>query len=469
MANYNADLQTVKDFSNKSSDSARSLGLGLNQDAHQSIMKEVEREQAISTLSKPGANTQDKLAAAELLYKQGFKELEIHDNNGPRHVRLELEKTSQGKEMVHVFANDAHGKERIVLRGIDQGNGSFAHETKQNGEEVSFNGKSWKEEFSNLSGNDDAERQRAAAVLGDLVDLRTGTHNKAAAEAPAKTTPEGKTEPERKVETESKSKQESPFADRVKLGKAEGPKQLPESISIEGSPSVHFKHVEIAGHDDYIDSASGRYYRIQLDAKNGSVKAIEISDPAAVNGGTMLNTRSWLKGGNEVKVIGNDKAQTVEIRTASGALQSNAEFGSSAADMPFANLPSIDGSTLKFERGNALTFSGNITDLGKTTYDDHYYANNKPYHVFVNQNTGAASYTRLDENDCPKEKTTIYPNGNMVVTSTDTEGRDLQANKIKVNGHIYTHGIDGAWRDKSTNKKVSVSIEDSGEIVVTPN
>ncbi|MBX9724877.1 MAG: hypothetical protein K2X81_25960, partial [Candidatus Obscuribacterales bacterium] len=265
------------------------------------------------------------------------------------------------------------------------------------------------------------------------------------------------------------SKPESPFADRVKLGKAEGPKHLPESISIEGSPSVNFKHVEIAGHDDYIDSASGRYYRIQLDAKNGSVKAIEISDPAAINGGTVSNTRTWLKGGNEVKVIGNDKAQTVEIRTASGALQSNAEFGSSAADMPLANLPSIDGSTLKFERGNALTFSGNISDLGKTTYDDHYYVNNTPYYVFVNQNSGAASYTRLDENDCPKEKTTIHPNGNMVVTTTDTEGRDLQANKVKVDGQIYTHGIDGAWRDKKTNKKVSVSIEDSGEIVVTPN
>lgn len=84
------------------------------------------------------ASVQDKLKAAESLARAGQTTVEIVDQDGQkRQLTIELE--SAGKRtLVHVYAQDDSGKDRVVLRAVKEADGSFAQEQTESGRKVSF-------------------------------------------------------------------------------------------------------------------------------------------------------------------------------------------------------------------------------------------------------------------------------------------------------------------------------------------
>ncbi len=101
------------------------------------------QEQLLNVLSDANANAQDKLRAIESLGKSGITHMRLPDaNGGSRDVRIELEK-SGSKTLVHLYANDDNGKERILLRGVSNGDGTYSNEKDAKGRDVSFQGAWW--------------------------------------------------------------------------------------------------------------------------------------------------------------------------------------------------------------------------------------------------------------------------------------------------------------------------------------
>jgi len=92
------------------------------------------------------------LKAVEELGKQGITSFAYQDKDGHnRTLRVELERAGS-RQMVHLYATDDSGKERIVLRGIDNGDGSFSHEKNNRGHDVSLYGAWWETHMNRRSG-----------------------------------------------------------------------------------------------------------------------------------------------------------------------------------------------------------------------------------------------------------------------------------------------------------------------------
>lgn len=97
---------------------------------------------AKAALENPAATAQEKLRAVEKLLSTGVDKLEITDKDGTtRQLRLELD-MSVGKPLVHVFTNEG-GKERVLLRAVSNGDGSYKNQRDKNGREVGFYGDWW--------------------------------------------------------------------------------------------------------------------------------------------------------------------------------------------------------------------------------------------------------------------------------------------------------------------------------------
>lgn len=97
------------------------------------------------------ASVQDKLKAAESLARAGQTTVEIVDQDGQkRQLTIELE--SAGKRtLVHVYAQDDSGKDRVVLRAVKEADGSFAQEQTESGRKVSFYGEWWSKNMAERS------------------------------------------------------------------------------------------------------------------------------------------------------------------------------------------------------------------------------------------------------------------------------------------------------------------------------
>lgn len=86
-------------------------------------------------------SAQDKLAAVQALSHQGMSTIRFQGKDGQEYgLRTETQKTGN-REMVHLFITLPDGKERVVLRGIAQGNGSFVKEQNNQNQQVEFYGK----------------------------------------------------------------------------------------------------------------------------------------------------------------------------------------------------------------------------------------------------------------------------------------------------------------------------------------
>lgn len=118
-------------------------GQQRGQERAQERGQERGQEQLLNVLSDANAGPQEKLKAIESLGKSGITRLTLPDSNGgSRDVRIELEK-SGSKTLVHLYANDDTGKERILLRGVSNGDGTFSNEKDAKGRDVSFQGAWW--------------------------------------------------------------------------------------------------------------------------------------------------------------------------------------------------------------------------------------------------------------------------------------------------------------------------------------
>ena len=97
-----------------------------------------------ATLFSKDATDEQKLATVKELAKSGIKDLNYRDASGADHkLRMELESAAGGKEMVHLFAAGADGRERTALRGVSRADGSFEHEQDKKGNAVDFHGKGY--------------------------------------------------------------------------------------------------------------------------------------------------------------------------------------------------------------------------------------------------------------------------------------------------------------------------------------
>lgn len=106
---------------------------------------------AQEVLTNPQASSQDKLQAVAALGRCGAASVTLTDQDGTkRECRVELEQ-SGNKTLVHLFTQDQHGKERVILRGVDNGDGTFSREIGKGGREVSFTGTWWSSHMSGKS------------------------------------------------------------------------------------------------------------------------------------------------------------------------------------------------------------------------------------------------------------------------------------------------------------------------------
>jgi hypothetical protein len=143
----------------------RSADSGSGADAGSTTLSEHAQHlmrDAQTALANRNATPDQKLHAVEALAEQERREnapltLDFLDKgNNLRHLNLDLEITDSGKKLVHVFA-DGDGRARPVLRGVDEGNGTFSKETDDNtGKQVGYYGDWWgaNRKDSLLNGNE---------------------------------------------------------------------------------------------------------------------------------------------------------------------------------------------------------------------------------------------------------------------------------------------------------------------------
>lgn len=102
-----------------------------------------DRNDAVELLSNPHAAAWEKLKAVEVLARQNVETINLNDANGvARTCRVELE-TLGRKTLIHLFAQDETGHEHPILRGISNGDGTYAHEQNDAGTPVSYIGSWW--------------------------------------------------------------------------------------------------------------------------------------------------------------------------------------------------------------------------------------------------------------------------------------------------------------------------------------
>lgn len=83
----------------------------------------------------------EKLAAVQKMSHQGVSNFRFQGQDGQSYSMRTETQSVGSREMVHLFITMPDGKERVVLRGIAQGDGSFTRETGANGQRVDYYGR----------------------------------------------------------------------------------------------------------------------------------------------------------------------------------------------------------------------------------------------------------------------------------------------------------------------------------------
>lgn len=116
-----------------------------------SITSDAPDQRLMKIVGSDQTSASEKLKAVEELGKQGVTSFSFQDIDGQRRtVRVELEPAGN-RQMVHLYATDDSGRERIVLRGISNGDGTFSREKNSRGNEVSFYGAWWETNMNRRS------------------------------------------------------------------------------------------------------------------------------------------------------------------------------------------------------------------------------------------------------------------------------------------------------------------------------
>ena len=100
-------------------------------------------ENAQKTLADPKASAADKLSTVEKLAEGGVKNISVPDADGKmRDYKIDVEHAGN-RSMVHLYGKDDKGRDQVVLRGVDNGNGNFVKEQDRSGRSVDYTGANW--------------------------------------------------------------------------------------------------------------------------------------------------------------------------------------------------------------------------------------------------------------------------------------------------------------------------------------
>ncbi|MBS1957167.1 MAG: glycoside hydrolase family 75 protein [Cyanobacteria bacterium SZAS-4] len=96
---------------------------------------------ALDVIMDGRTSATDKLAAVQEMSHQGMSNFRFQGQDGQTYSMRTETQSVGSREMVHLFITMPDGKERVVLRGIAQGDGTFTKEQSANGQSVDFYGK----------------------------------------------------------------------------------------------------------------------------------------------------------------------------------------------------------------------------------------------------------------------------------------------------------------------------------------
>ncbi len=96
---------------------------------------------ALDVIMDGRTSATDKLAAVQQMSHQGMSNFRFQGQDGQTYSMRTETQSVGSREMVHLFITMPDGKERVVLRGIAQGDGTFTKEQSANGRSVDFYGK----------------------------------------------------------------------------------------------------------------------------------------------------------------------------------------------------------------------------------------------------------------------------------------------------------------------------------------
>lgn len=207
--------------------------------------KEQNRQNALkATLMDAAATPEKRLSAANDLLKAGVTNLKVDDNGVQRQLRLELDKSVPPKDMVHVWAKDERGKERIVLRGKDAGDGKFEQETGKGGRPVSFYGSWWNEKKAGKSVFAEGPvRAAQESARQDRPKQETLRQESPRQESPRSLEPEASLQARPAQETRSRKRSET-WSEPQKLG---GPMSMARPN--ESRSAREFRNVSLVPHE----------------------------------------------------------------------------------------------------------------------------------------------------------------------------------------------------------------------------
>lgn len=139
--NAGAEVSPVQTFTTKDWQTAK---VDVNGDKTSSLPAvAIDKASPGAALVSDQATIEDKLRAVEALGRAGQTSIEIVDKDGSkRSLTIELEKAG-ARTLVHLFATDDQGKERVVLRGVKNTDGTYQQQQTESGVAVSSYGSWW--------------------------------------------------------------------------------------------------------------------------------------------------------------------------------------------------------------------------------------------------------------------------------------------------------------------------------------
>lgn len=97
-------------------------------------------DSAKDTLTNPNASMNDKLKTVSELGQKGIDRIQLPDADGKMRDYAVQVQDAGARKMVNLFGKDDDGRSRVVLRGIQEANGSFTPQKDRSGNSVSFTG-----------------------------------------------------------------------------------------------------------------------------------------------------------------------------------------------------------------------------------------------------------------------------------------------------------------------------------------
>ncbi len=163
---------------------------------YKTVQQNTTIDQRVQTITDANAKPEDRLAAAQQLAKDGVKKLDLQNDKGEKYSLNFNTSKAGGRELVSIGQEQAGGREKPLLKGVANGDGSFEQQKNAQGKFVD-----WRGSAKELGGTarDGTTQTRNGEALP-----RVHSRHLTAADQPAKENSEAKILPERKPVVEAK-------------------------------------------------------------------------------------------------------------------------------------------------------------------------------------------------------------------------------------------------------------------------